>query len=188
MARRRTAQPPAAQRRSTADQLRWALAADVCALVRRSPGITRAEAVRELGISTGTAADLVTRMRRAAVLTEGEPVPHGRGRPTSALAAHPRGPLVIAVEITATGWRMVSAGLDGRLTVVARAPHRGRGPADVRAPIRAAVTAAAGARAGRVPSGGGPGPPGAPHRGLPAPGPHPRPLAAQQQAGACMAR
>lgn len=150
MARRRTAQPPAAQRHSTADQLRWALAADVCALVRRSPGITRAEAVRELGISTGTAADLVTRMRRAAVLTEGEPVPHGRGRPTSALAAHPRGPLVIAVEITATGWRMVSAGLDGHLTAVARAPHRGRGPADVLAPIRRAVTAEAGARAGRV--------------------------------------
>ena len=161
MARRRTAQPPAAQRsapqssaarrpaprpsasrrRSTAEQLRWALAADVCALVRRSPGITRAQVVRELGISTGTAADLVTRMRRAAVLTEGEPVPHGRGRPTSALAAHPRGPLVIAVEITATGWRMVSAGLDGRLTVVARAPHRGRGPADVLAPIRRAVAA-----------------------------------------------
>lgn len=150
MAQRRTAQPPAAQRRSTADQLRWALAADVCALVRRSPGITRAGVVRELGISTGTAADLVTRMRRAAVLTEGEPVPHGRGRPTSALTAHPRGPLVIAVEITATGWRMVSAGLDGRLTVVARAPHRGRGPADVLAPIRRAVAAEAGARAGRV--------------------------------------
>lgn len=150
MAQRRTAQPPAAQRRSTADQLRWALVADVCALVRRSPGITRAGVVRELGISTGTAADLVTRMRRAAVLTEREPVPHGRGRPTSALTAHPRGPLVIAVEITATGWRMVSAGLDGRLTVVARAPHRGRGPADVLAPIRRAVTAEAGARAGRV--------------------------------------
>ena len=145
MAQRRTV-----QRRSTAEQLRWALAADVCALVRRSPGITRAQVARELGISTGTAADLVTRMRRAAVLTEGEPVPHGRGRPTSALAAHPRGPLVIAVEITATGWRMVSAGLDGRLTVVARAPHRGRGPADVLAPIRRAVTAEAGARAGRV--------------------------------------
>ena len=150
MAQRRTAQPPAAQRRSTAEQLRWALAADVCALVRRSPGITRAQVVRELGISTGTAADLVTRMRRAAVLTEGEPVPHGRGRPTSALTVHPRGPLVIAVEITATGWRMVSAGLDGRLKVVARAPHRGRGPADVLAPIRRAVTAEAGARAGRV--------------------------------------
>ena len=150
MAQRRTAQPPAAQRRSTAEQLRWALAADVCALVRRSPGITRAQVARELGISTGTAADLVTRMRRAAVLTEGEPVPHGRGRPTSALTVHPRGPLVIAVEITATGWRMVSAGLDGRLKVVARAPHRGRGPADVLAPIRRAVTAEAGARAGRV--------------------------------------
>lgn len=145
MAQRRTV-----QRRSTANQLHWALAADVCALVRRSPGITRAQVARELRISTGTAADLVTKMRRAAVLTEGEPVPHGRGRPTSALTAHPRGPLIIAVEITATGWRMVSAGLDGRLTVVARAPHRGRGPADVLAPIRAAVTAEAGARAGRV--------------------------------------
>ena len=45
---------------------------------------------------------------------------------------------------------MVSAGLDGRLTAVARAPHRGRGPADVLAPIRRAVAAEAGSRAGRV--------------------------------------
>ena len=170
MAQRRTAQPPAAQRsapqssaarrpaprpsasrrRSTAEQLRWALAADVCALVRRSPGITRAQVARELGISTGTAADLVTRMRRAAVLTEGEPVPHGRGRPPAARPPHPRGPRLIAREITAPAGRLVSAGLDGRLTAVARAPHRGRGPADVLAPVRRAVTAEAGARAGRV--------------------------------------
>ena len=33
---------------------------------------------------------------------------------------------------------------------MARAPHRGRGPADVLAPIRRAVAAEAGARAGRV--------------------------------------
>ena len=46
MAQRRTV-----QRRSTANQLHWALAADVCALVRRSPGITRAQVARELGIS-----------------------------------------------------------------------------------------------------------------------------------------
>ena len=127
-----------ARRRSTADQLRWALAADVCALVRATPGITRAGVARELGISTGTATDLVTRMRRTAILTEGDPVPHGRGRPTSVLAAHPRGPLVIAVEITATDWRMASAGLDGRLTTAVSALHRGRSPADVLAPIRRA--------------------------------------------------
>ena len=100
-----------AQRHSTADRLRWALASDVCALVRRSPGITRARVAQELGISSGTAADLVTRMRQAAVLDEGAPVPHGRGRPTSALIAHPSGPLVVAVEITATGWRVATAGL-----------------------------------------------------------------------------
>ena len=139
-----------ARRRSTADQLRWALAADVCALVRATPGITRAGVARELGISTGTATDLVTRMRRTAILTEGDPVPHGRGRPTSVLAAHPRGPLVIAVEITATDWRMASAGLDGRLTTAVSALHRGRSPADVLAPIRRAVAAEARARASRV--------------------------------------
>ena len=137
-------------RHSTADQLRWALAADVCALVRRSPGITRARVAQELGISSGTAADLVTRMRQAAVLDEGAPVPRGRGRPTSALTAHPSGPLVIAVEITATGWRTATAGLDGHLTAAAPAPHRGRAPADVLAPVRRAVAAQASERAGRV--------------------------------------
>ena len=139
-----------AQRHSTADQLRWALASDVCALVRRSPGITRARVAQELDISSGTAADLVTRMRQAAVLDEGAPVPRGRGRPTSALTAHPAGPLVIAVEVTATGWRVATAGLDGRLAAAASAPHRDLGPADVLAPIRRAVAAQANEHAGRV--------------------------------------
>ena len=139
-----------AQRHSTADRLRWALASDVCALVRRSPGITRARVAQELGISSGTAADLVTRMRQAAVLDEGAPVPHGRGRPTSALIAHPAGPLVVAVEITATGWRVATAGLDGRPRTTASAPHIGRAPADVLAPVRRAVAAQTSEHAGRV--------------------------------------
>ena len=139
-----------AQRHSTADRLRWALASDVCALVRRSPGITRARVAQELGISSGTAADLVTRMRQAAVLDEGAPVPRGRGRPTSALTAHPAGPLVIAVEITATGWRVATAGLDGRPRTTASAPHIGRAPADVLAPVRRAVAAQTSEHAGRV--------------------------------------
>ena len=139
-----------AQRRGTADRLRWTLAADVCALVRRTPGITRARVAQELGISSGTAADLVTRMREAAILDEGTPVPHGRGRPTSELTAHPEGPLIVAIEITATGWRMATAGLDGRLTATVSAPHRGRGPDDVLAPIRRAVIAEANGRPGRV--------------------------------------
>ena len=139
-----------AQRHSTADRLRWALASDVCALVRRSPGITRARVAQELGISSGTAADLVTRMRQAAVLDEGAPVPHGRGRPTSALIAHPAGPLVVAVEITATGWRVATAGLDGRPRTTASAPHIGRAPADVLAPVRRAVAVQTSEHAGRV--------------------------------------
>ena len=139
-----------ARRHSTADRLRWALAADVCSLVRRTPGITRAQAARDLGISTGTATDLITRMRASAILTEAAPVPHGRGRPTSALAPHPQGPLVLAVEITATGWRLAEAGIDGRLNHVARAPHNGHDPADVLPPIRRAIAAETKARAGRV--------------------------------------
>ena len=131
-----------AQRRGTADRLRWTLAADVCALVRRFPGITRARVAQELGISSGTAADLVTRMREAAILDEGTPVPVKLG-----LAG---GPLIVAIEITATGWRMATAGLDGRLTATASAPHRGRGPDVVLAPIRRAVAAEANGRSGRV--------------------------------------
>ena len=120
-----------AQRRGTADRLRWTLAADVCALVRRFPGITRARVAQELGISSGTAADLVTRMREAAILDEGTPVPHGRGRPTSELTAHPEGPLIVAI-------------------LISRPPHRGRGPDVVLAPIRRAVVAEANGRPGRV--------------------------------------
>ena len=139
-----------AQRHSTAGQLRWALAADACALMRATPGITRARLARDLGISTGTAADLVTRMRQAALLDEGEPETHGRGRPTSVLTAHPGGPLVVAVEITAAGWRVATAGLDGRPTVVAGAPHRGRRPDVVLTTIRQAMATATRGRTERV--------------------------------------
>ncbi|SDM88518.1 ROK family transcriptional regulator [Actinomyces ruminicola] len=137
-------------RRTTAGQLRWTLAADVCTLLRAIPGITRAQIARRLGISSGTAADLVTRMRQAALLEEGEAVPNGRGRPTAALTAHPRGPLVLAVEITATGWRISTAGVDGRPVAVVSGSHSGRSPREVLAALHQAVEVAAEDHAGRV--------------------------------------
>ncbi len=139
-----------ASRRTTADQLRWTLAADVCALVRKNPGITRARVAHHLGISSGTAADLVTRMRQAELLDEGEAVPHGRGRPTAALTAHPHGPLVLAIEIGATDWRVSTAGVDGRPATVASGSHNGNSPRSVLAPLRQASDAVVEHHPGRV--------------------------------------
>ncbi|WP_257210377.1 ROK family transcriptional regulator [Actinomyces ruminis] len=137
-------------RRTTAEQLRWTLAADVCALVRTHPGVTRAQVAKLLGISTGTATDLITRMRQASLLTEGEPRSRGRGRPTAILTAHPDGPLILAVEITASDWRVAVAGIEGRPAVVATASHHSRSPDDVLVPIRRAVAAQVSRHASRV--------------------------------------
>lgn len=113
----------------------------------RSPGITRAEAAARLGLSSGSAAGIMGRLRAARLLAEA-PAPQtgGRGRPTAALVAHPDGPLVAVVDISHATWTVTTAAIGGRL---AGAPvHRHLGmPADAVLPlVRDALTALHGPR------------------------------------------
>ena len=100
---------------------RWRAAADVVDQVRRRPGITRAEVARRLRLSSGSAAEITARLRELRLLTEAPAPAHRRGRPTGVLAAHPDGPLVLAVELRHQDWRCAAVGLDGQLGSVTAA-------------------------------------------------------------------
>lgn len=97
-------------------------------LVRANPGITRTTAAQELGLSSGSATDLLARLRDAHILDETPAPAQGRGRPTTILQPHPTGPLVVVAELEATGWRVARAGIDGEPMVVARATRLRRDP------------------------------------------------------------
>nr|WP_296766448.1 ROK family transcriptional regulator [Rhodococcus sp. (in: high G+C Gram-positive bacteria)] len=97
----------------TSSQARWLGAAQLIAAVRAEPGITRAAAAQHLGISSGGATELVARLKNAELLDETPAKSSGRGRPTSHLGPHPRGPLVIAAELRTNDWRLALADLSG---------------------------------------------------------------------------
>ncbi|MGI5184549.1 ROK family protein [Dactylosporangium sp. CA-152071] len=82
----------------------------------RTPGITRAEAAARLGLSSGSAAGIMGRLRAARLLAEA-PAPQtgGRGRPTAVLVPHPDGPLVAVVDITHSTWTVTTAAIGGAL-------------------------------------------------------------------------
>jgi predicted NBD/HSP70 family sugar kinase len=85
--------------------------------MRRQPGITRAEAARRRLLRSGSATDIISRLRRLSLIDEA-PAPTGmRGRPTRVLSPHPRGPVVLAIDIRRGGWHSAYAGIDGE-------PHR----------------------------------------------------------------
>ncbi|MFW0794454.1 ROK family transcriptional regulator [Gordonia sp. CPCC 205515] len=106
-------------------------AARLIDLVRAQPGITRAAAAQELGISSGAATDLLARLRVAELLDESPAPAQGRGRPTTVLHAHARGPLVIVAELLATGWRVACVGLDGEPQIEAQSPRLRQRPVRV---------------------------------------------------------
>jgi predicted NBD/HSP70 family sugar kinase len=102
-------------RNSGARSARWRTAAEVLDHLRHSPVLTRAELVRALGISSGSATEITARLRQWQLLSE-KPAPvAGRGRPTTVLRAHPDGPLVLAVELRHEQSRWALAALDGHL-------------------------------------------------------------------------
>jgi len=92
---------------------RWQGSLDLIAEMRRQPGITRAEAARRRGLSSGSATDIVSRLRRLALVDEVSAPSRPRGRPTSMLVPHPNGPLVLAIELRRNGWRSTYAAIDG---------------------------------------------------------------------------
>jgi predicted NBD/HSP70 family sugar kinase len=114
--------------RTTSSQARWSGAAQLVELVRAEPGITRAAAAQRLGIGSGGATDLMARLRSARLLDETPAPAQGRGRPTTVLHAHPRGPLVIAGEIRTGDWRLALTDIEGQPRVLIRRSHAGTDP------------------------------------------------------------
>lgn len=103
---------------------RWSGALGVLDEVRRAPGGTRAEAARRLGLGSGSATEITARLRALDLLEEVPAPAVGRGRPTTRLLPHPRGPLVAVVEVRYEGWRCAVSGIDGRPSTVATGPRR----------------------------------------------------------------
>jgi predicted NBD/HSP70 family sugar kinase len=86
----------------------------VLRLVHRQPGIERAALARELQLTSGLVTETVARLSSLELLTE-HPAPRtgARGRPTTTVDPHPRGPLVVAVAIGHETWQVVVAQLGG---------------------------------------------------------------------------
>ncbi|WP_199254931.1 ROK family transcriptional regulator [Mycolicibacterium mengxianglii] len=130
------------QEQRSADQLRWFSAGQLLTLVRAEPGITRAAAAARLGIGSGGATDLVSRLRRAELLDERPAPVQGRGRPTTVLVPHPRGPMVLAAEVRAGDWRLATANLDGKPEVIDHGEHARKQLPKLLAELTSAIGAA----------------------------------------------
>lgn len=129
---------------------RWRGAAEVLAHLRGRPQVTRADLVRALGMSSGSATEITGRLRAARLLTEVPAPVAGRGRPTTVLRPHPLGPLVLALELKHEEWRSTLVGVDGVLRPGPARRHRGREPAAVLADLAGAVQEAHRRHPGRV--------------------------------------
>ena len=134
----------------SASQARWSRAAQLMAVIRGEPGITRAAAAQRLGIGTGGATDLVARLRSIRLLDESPAPAQGRGRPTTLLGPHPDGPVVLAAELRAGDWRLAEAAVDGAPRVVAERSHRRISSARLLSELGEAITDAHLSRGGRV--------------------------------------
>ncbi|WP_432967357.1 ROK family protein [Dactylosporangium sp. CA-233914] len=88
-----------------------------------NPGVTRAAAAASLGLTSGSATEIMGRLRAARLLSERVAPQAGRGRPTSVLVPHPDGPLVAVVEITHATWSVTTAGIGGSLAPAAVHRH-----------------------------------------------------------------
>ncbi|MFC7109592.1 MarR family transcriptional regulator [Nonomuraea rubra] len=75
-----------------AADLRWRSALAVLDEMRREPGVTRAAVARRLGLSTGSATEITSRLRDLALLAETPAAATSRGRPTSVLTLTRTGP------------------------------------------------------------------------------------------------
>lgn len=102
---------------------RWQSALALIGEMRQDPGVTRAEAARRLGMSSGLASDVVARLRSLALMDEIPAAALGRGRPTRVLSRHDEGPVVLALDLRQGGWRSAYAGLDGEPHSVTSEPY-----------------------------------------------------------------
>ncbi|MFC7534950.1 ROK family protein [Actinoplanes sp. GCM10030250] len=109
-------------------------------VVHHRPGVTRADAARLLGVGTGAATELVTKLSRAELLVQAPAAPSGtRGRPTTVLLPHPAGPLVLAVAITHEGWRIDVVELGGTTAASRSGRHATTDWPEVRAAVATAI-------------------------------------------------
>jgi predicted NBD/HSP70 family sugar kinase len=119
------------------DRRRASAAVAVLRAVHRQPGIERAAVARRLSLTSGLITETVARLSGLNLLSE-HPAPRtgARGRPTTTLDPHPRGPLVIAVVIGHETWRVAVAQLGGTELARTERPHR-RDPGEVLAVLAA---------------------------------------------------
>ena len=115
------------------------LADTLLAVVHAHPGMTRAQASRELGISSGRATELVAALTSHRLLIEGEAITGGRGRPTRPLTAHPQGPVVLAAALSHEEWRVQAVELGGGAVAGLTGRHPSGTAADVLGVIASAV-------------------------------------------------
>jgi len=87
------------------DRRRASAAVAILRAVHRQPGAERAEVARELSMTSGLITETVARLSALDLLRE-HPAPRtgARGRPTTTLDPHPRGPLVVAVAVGHETW------------------------------------------------------------------------------------
>jgi predicted NBD/HSP70 family sugar kinase len=119
------------------DRRRASAAVAVLRAVHRQPGIERAAVARKLSLTSGLITETVARLNGLGLLSE-HPAPRtgARGRPTTTLDPHPRGPLVIAVVIGHETWRVAVAQLGGTELERTERQHR-RDPGEVLAALAA---------------------------------------------------
>lgn len=106
----------------------WRSAADALAVLRQEAGLTRPQLGRQLGLESGPTSDLVKRMSRAGLISEQRAVSERRGRPTTTVHAHPRGPVAVVLDLRHGDWRLGTCDVDGEVEVVATGQHDGRSP------------------------------------------------------------
>ncbi|MEV3936903.1 ROK family transcriptional regulator [Glycomyces sp. NPDC049804] len=133
-----------------AEAARWSGALDLLHLVRSRPGVTRAEAAREMRVGSGTATEIAARLRALDLLAEAPAPPTGRGRPTTVLHAHPDGPLAAVVDVRYADWTVAIADLEGTLVESTTGRHASKRPDRVFADLREAAGNLADRYGGRV--------------------------------------
>jgi len=126
-------------RTGSARTFRWRGAADILGYLRSHPDATRVEVARDLNLSSSSATEITARLRAVELLTEAPAPVVGRGRPTTVLQPHPRGPLVLAVELRQEDWRCALVTVDGHVHDVQSRRHVTRDPRRVLAVLAAAV-------------------------------------------------
>lgn len=107
--------------------------------VHENPLTTRAELARTLGLSRGSAAEIIGRLTALSLIEETDSEPTGqRGRPTRAVGPNPAGPVVAVADITHESWRLAVAHLGGDLEEI-HAERHDRNASTILSRIRAAL-------------------------------------------------